>query len=119
MASACWRPDFVAIGVTKRDPISFVHPQLPHIAGLKDACVMSGRSIFINARKTMEAHDRNLSQLSIGDRVGVKRTSAGTLHFYVNGVDQGSAATQQPSRVWAVVQFRSPCVQVSLVDDTE
>ena len=114
-----WRPGVVEIGVTTRDPISFVFPQLSHIAGLKDAWVMSGRSIFINAHKTMEAYGRNLNQLSIGDRLGVTRTSAGGLHFYVNGIDQGSAATQLPSRVWAVVAFRSLFEQVSLVDDTE
>ena len=76
-------------------------------------------SIFINAYETIEVYGQDLDQLSVGDRVGVKRTSAGALHFYVNGVDQGSAATQLPSRVWAVVDIRGRYSQVSLVDDTE
>ena len=107
----------VAIGVTMCDPIRFVIPQWG-IASLKDAWVMSGRSIFINTRETIEAYRQDLERLSEGDRVGVKRTSAGALHFYLNGVDQGSAATELPSRVWAVVNIVGRCGQVSLVDDT-
>ena len=41
---------------------------------------------FFNIKHaTIEAYGQNLDHLSEGDRVGVKRTSAEALHFYVNG----------------------------------
>ena len=107
----------VAVGVTTCDPISFVFPQL-NIASQKDAWSMRGCSIFINGKTTIKAYGQNLEQLSVGDRVGVKRTSAGALHFYVNGVDQGCADSMLPSRVWAVVDIYSRCVQISVVNHT-
>ena len=67
---------------------------------------------------TLDEYGQDLDQLAEGDRVGVKRTSAGELHIYVNGVDQGSAASGLPSRVWAVVDMYGKCAQVSVVDDT-
>lgn len=49
--------------------------------------------------------------------MGVLRTSAGALHFYVNGIDQGPAATGIPSPVYAVVDMYGKCAQVTIVDD--
>lgn len=41
--------------------------------------------------------------LQVGDRVGVIRREGGILHFYVNGVDQGPAATEVPECIYGVV----------------
>lgn len=45
------------------------------------------------------------------------RTSAGVLHFFVNGADQGPAATGVPPRVYAVVDMYGKCAQVTTVDN--
>lgn len=41
--------------------------------------------------------------IQVGDRVGVIRQSCGTLHFYINGVDQGPATTGVPENVFGVI----------------
>ena len=51
------------------------------------------------------------------DRVGVLRTSSGVLHFFVNGIDQGPAATNIPSKVYAVIDMYGKCAQVTVMDD--
>ncbi len=51
------------------------------------------------------------------DRVGVLRTSGGVLHFFVNGIDQGPAASNIPSKVYAVIDMYGKCAQVTVMDD--
>ena len=51
------------------------------------------------------------------DRVGVLRTSSGVLHFFVNGIDQGPAATNIPGKVYAVIDMYGKCAQVTVMDD--
>jgi len=80
--------------------------------------VMSGCSIMKDGHTTLDDYGQDLDQLAEGDRVGVLRTLNGVLHIYVNGVDQGPAATNIPGRVWAVVDMYGKCAQVTVVDDT-
>lgn len=42
------------------------------------------------------------------------RTSDAVLHFYVNGVDQGPAATGIPLSVYAVIDLYGKCAQVTI-----
>ena len=49
-----------------------------------------------------------------GDTLGVMRTSAGILHFFINGQDQGVAANSIPANVYAVVDIYGKCMQVTV-----
>lgn len=80
--------------------------------------VLSGCSVMHDGHTIVDEYGQDLDQLSEGDRVGVLRTSAGALHLYVNGVDQGAAATGIPSCIWAVVDMYGKCAQVTVVEDT-
>ena len=42
------------------------------------------------------------------------RTSAGILHFFINGEDQGIAASCVPPGVYAVVDIYGKCTQVTI-----
>lgn len=53
-----------------------------------------------------------------GDRVGVKRRGDGTLHFYVNGIDQGQGATGVPPNVYGVIDLYGQAAQTTIVDHT-
>ena len=49
------------------------------------------------------------------------RKSNGDLHFYVNGLDQGIAATRVPSQLWGAVDLYGMTVKVTsfiLLPDT-
>ena len=50
-----------------------------------------------------------------GDRVGVRRKADGTLHFYVNGVDQGLASTSVPELVYGVIDLYGQAAQATMV----
>lgn len=45
------------------------------------------------------------------------RTTDGTLHFLVNGVDQGPAANGIAAKVYAVIDMYGKCAQVTIVDN--
>lgn len=47
-----------------------------------------------------------------GDRIGMMIKTGGELHYYINGLDQGIAATTVPSPVWAVVDLYGMTVKV-------
>jgi neuralized-like protein 4 len=51
----------------------------------------------------------------VGDRVGVMRLLDGTLHFYVNGTDQGVAATGVPDLVHGVIDLYGQASRASIV----
>ena len=42
-------------------------------------------------------------------------TSSGSLHIFVNGIDQGPAFDDVPARVFAVVDLYGKCSQISIV----
>lgn len=62
-----------------------------------------GSEVFHNGRLLRSHYCRTLDWLRVGDRIGVRRCIDGTLHFYINGCDQGAAAQNIPKRVYAVV----------------
>ena len=47
------------------------------------------------------------------------RKSNGALHYYINGIDQGVAATHTPSTVWGVVDLYGMAVKVTIIDHAE
>ena len=51
-----------------------------------------------------------------GDRIGLIRNSNGCLHYYINGMDQGLAASNCPSPVWGVVDLYGMAVKVTILD---
>ena len=53
-----------------------------------------------------------------GDRVSVLRKSDGTLHFFVNNVDQGQAATNVPASVYGVIDLYGQAAQATIIDQS-
>ncbi|KAK3104995.1 hypothetical protein FSP39_014857 [Pinctada imbricata] len=107
----------IEIGVTTCDPDNLSFPI--SATGFREGTwVMSGSSILMDGHSIIEEYGADLDQLNEGDKVGVMRSSGGVLHFFVNGVDQGPAATRIASKVYAVVDLYGKCSQVSIVDST-
>lgn len=65
--------------------------------------MMTGNGVMHNGSTVIELYGQNLDRLQVGDRVGVVRKDDGTLHFWVNGIDQGPAATNVPERIFGVI----------------
>lgn len=81
--------------------------------------MMTGNGVMHNGTTVIEQYGQNLDRLQVGDRVGVVRRDDGTLHFWVNGVDQGAAAKNVPERVHGVIDLYGQAAQVSIVDTSE
>ncbi|XP_067643777.1 neuralized-like protein 4 isoform X2 [Eurosta solidaginis] len=81
--------------------------------------MMTGNGVMHNGITVIEQYGQNLDRLQVGDRVGVVRKDDGTLHFWVNGVDQGPAATNVPERVYGVIDLYGQAAQASIIDTSE
>ena len=57
----------------------------------------------------------DLDSLGVGSRLGMMRGKDGTLHFTINGVDQGVAIDNVPPGVFAVIDLYGVCGQASVV----
>ena len=60
--------------------------------------------------------DTVLLLLQEGDRIGLMRKSNANLHYYINGIDQGVAATNVQPTVFGVVDLYGMTVKVTIVD---
>lgn len=78
---------------------------------------MTGNGVMQNGTTVIEQYGQNLDRLQVGDRVGVVRKENGVLHFWVNGVDQGPAASNVPERVFGVIDLYGQASQASIVDE--
>ncbi|KAL4221121.1 Neuralized-like protein 4 [Mactra antiquata] len=108
----------IEIGVTTCEPDNLNFPI--SATGFRDGTwVMSGSSVLKDGHSMIEEYGCDLDQLSEGDVVGVMRSANGELHFFVNGVDQGSAATDIPPNVYAVIDMYGKCAQVSIIESTD
>jgi neuralized-like protein 4 len=67
--------------------------------------MMTGNGVMMNGTTIIEQYGQNLDRLQVGDRVGVVRRDDGTLHFFVNGIDQGAAAEKVPEKCYGVIDL--------------
>ncbi|GCB77916.1 hypothetical protein scyTo_0020623, partial [Scyliorhinus torazame] len=79
---------------------------------------MTGNGVMHNGTTILDEYGHNLDRLKAGDTVGVMRKEDGSLHFFVNNVDQGLAASNVPSSVYAVVDLYGQAAQATIIDDT-
>lgn len=95
----------IEIGVTTHTPTELEFPfTMTNVR--TGTWMMTGNGVMHNGTTVIEQYGQNLDRLQAGDRVGVVRKDNGTLHFWVNGVDQGPAATNIPEKVYGVIGKR-------------
>lgn len=92
----------IEIGVTTHNPVDLEFPFT--MTNVKSGTwMMTGSGIMHNGTIVLEQYGVNLDRLQVGDRVGVLRKENGMLHFFVNGVDQGGAASNIPKKIYGVI----------------
>ncbi|XP_046401655.1 neuralized-like protein 4 [Ischnura elegans] len=105
----------LGIGVTTYTPESFTIPD--HMYNLKSGnWMMYHNHVYTNGAESTKNYGRNFNELKVGDRVGVMVNKLGTLHFYVNGEDQGPAASNLPSTVHGVFELYYNAIKGTIVD---
>ncbi len=109
----------IEVGITTHNPSTLEFPATM-TNQRSGTMMMSGCGILTNGKGTRREYgDFNLDELNEGDRIGMQRKSNGNLHFYINGLDQGVAATRVPNQMWGVVDLYGMTVKVTIVDRDE
>lgn len=128
----------LAIGVVSNFSQEVILPSSA-VGFSNDAWIYYENSIFKNEIVCIDSYGIDLNSLNEGDSVGIRwipsqhddtvHTSShplssktnssyyGDLHFYVNGIDQGIAATKVPANIYGVVDVYGRCAQVTIIDN--
>ncbi|XP_060517593.1 neuralized-like protein 4 isoform X2 [Cylas formicarius] len=105
----------IEIGVTTHSPTDLEFPfTMTNVRS--GTWMMTGSGIMHNGTIIEEQYGVNLDRLQVGDRVGLVRKENGQLHFFVNGIDQGTASNNVPERVYGVVDLYGQAVGVTIID---
>ncbi|XP_059607604.1 neuralized-like protein 4 isoform X2 [Phlebotomus argentipes] len=108
----------IEMGVTTHSPTELEFPfTMTNVRS--GTWMMTGNGVMQNGTTVIEQYGQNLDRLQVGDRVGVVRKDDGVLHFYVNSMDQGPAATGVPEKVYGVIDLYGQAAQASIVDTSE
>lgn len=92
----------VSAGVTTHSPVDLDFPfTMTNVRS--GTWMMTGSGIMHNGTIVLEQYGVNLDRLQVGDRVGVLRKENGLLHFFVNSIDQGCAASNVPEKIYGVI----------------
>ena len=79
-----------------------------------DTWMLSGSSVMRDGQTIRNGYSCDLDSLSVGSRLGMMRAKDGTLHYTINGIDQGVAIDSVPSGVYAVIDLYGVCAQASV-----
>ncbi|XP_018574763.1 neuralized-like protein 4 isoform X2 [Anoplophora glabripennis] len=105
----------IEIGVTSHSPVDLEFPfTMTNVRS--GTWMMTGSGIMHNGTIVLEQYGVNLDRLQVGDRVGVLRKENGLLHFFVNGIDQGSAASNVPEKIYGVIDLYGQAVEATIID---
>ena len=105
----------LVIGVTTHEPCDLEFPST--MTNVRSGTwMMTGNGVMHNGTTTIDAYGQNLDKLKVGDRVGVVRKDSGILHFFVNGDDQGPAATNVPEIIYGVIDLYGQAAQATIID---
>lgn len=109
----------IEVGVTTHNPSALHFPAT--MTNMRSGTIMmSGCGILTNGKGTRREYGEfNLDELREGDRVGMMRKSNGNLHYYINGQDQGVAATRVAQTLWGVIDLYGMTIKVTIVDRDE
>jgi neuralized-like protein 4 len=62
------------------------------------------------------SYGANLERLHAGSTVGLLLDEESRLHLYIDGLDQGVAASDLPAYVYAVIDLYGQCEQISIIN---
>ena len=104
----------IEVGLTTHNPGQLEFPAT--MTNLRQGTtMMSGCGILTNGKGTRREYGQfNLDELAEGDRIGMIRKSNGNLHYFINGLDQGVAASRLPGQTWGVVDLYGQTVKAGL-----
>ncbi|OXA51475.1 Neuralized-like protein 4 [Folsomia candida] len=104
----------IEIGVTTHAPTSLDYPcTMTNVRS--GTWMMTGNGVMHNGQSIIDEYGQSLDRLKVGDCVGVLRKENGNLHFFVNGADQGCAASHIPDNVYGVIDLYGQAAQATII----
>lgn len=106
----------VCLGVTTHIP-----PNLTRIGYgllLKESWLLHGSSLWENGND-IGPYSLKINDVQVGDKLGMMKAPDSTLHFYLNGIDNGIAFSNLPEVVYGVVDVYGNCCKVSIINQAE
>lgn len=73
---------------------------------------MLGFAVMKDGVPLRHGYPLNLDKVKTGSVIGIKRHEDGSLHYYLDGADQGEACTGLPALVYPVIDLYGQCAQV-------
>ncbi|XP_012261174.2 neuralized-like protein 4 isoform X1 [Athalia rosae] len=80
-----------------------------------DTWMLSGSAVMRDGVTLRHNYACDLDNLVEGNRVGIMRLADTSLHYYLDGIDQGIACTGLPLHVYPVIDLYGRCAQVTIV----
>ena len=74
--------------------------------------MLSGSTVMRDGVALRNNYNCDLDKLSESTRIGMMRWSDSTLHYYLDGVDQGIACSGLPAHIYPVIDLYGQCAQV-------
>ncbi|GBP94839.1 Neuralized-like protein 4 [Eumeta japonica] len=84
-----------------------------------DTYILSGGAMMKDGECMRSCYRLNLDCLNVGSRVGMMWHADRSLHYYLDGMDQGKAWHVPHLNVYAVVDLYGRCTQVSIIQNEE
>ncbi|XP_046397061.1 neuralized-like protein 4 [Ischnura elegans] len=81
----------------------------------KGTWIIYGKSIYGEDKNLIPNYGADSCKSKVGETIGVMKRSNGSLHFFVNGVDQGPATTIAPSTLYGVYEVRGFATGATIV----
>ncbi|XP_046403898.1 neuralized-like protein 4 [Ischnura elegans] len=103
------------IGVTTHSPGDPIIPE--HMNSLKSGTwSLYGPDVWSNNVAILPKYTAaNMYAFQPGDRMGVMISETGALHFFINGVDQGPAASNIPEEVYGFYELHGDATQATIL----
>lgn len=84
-----------------------------------DTWALSGCTVMKDGMAVKYNYPLDLDKIKVGSVVGVMRYNNGSLHYFLDGNDQGIACTNVPRNVYPIVDIYGRCTQVSILSPPE
>lgn len=78
-----------------------------------DTWMLSGSTVMRDGVTLRHHYSCDLDKLTEGNRIGMMRCADSSLHYYIDGIDQGVACTGLPPHVYPVIDLYAQCAQVT------
>lgn len=78
-----------------------------------DTWMLSGSTVMRDGVTLRNNYACDLDKLVENNRIGIMRHPDASLHYYLDGIDQGVACTGLPPHVYPVIDLYGRCAQVS------